>query len=183
LEAGYKQRKHVRVLDFAIRAAVMAMSTESVEGGRLLYRPDFTLLTYALDLGLLKDVNISGLCMWQKWDWDEKRVQELCGPESVADGSVDAKSVLSSIVKGVLRGTDHALLSDEEAESMEMQLEDLEHLQKQTFFRSSYFADYRDWVERSLLEYELWNEEVRSFDALYTSPTANVIRCDYAKGL
>lgn len=151
----------MRVLDFATRAAVLAVSIEGA-AGRLLYRPDYTLLTYPLELGLLRKVDAPRLNAWQDWDWDVKRVEQMCGEDSVKDAKVDAKFVLGALLgQHPLRCTGHPVLSKEEAESMEKQLLDLEELQAQKNYpASSFYKDFLGWVSRSLEEHVLWNEEV-----------------------
>ncbi|GAQ90587.1 hypothetical protein KFL_006580170 [Klebsormidium nitens] len=160
LDLGHGQRPYVRALDFAIRAAVLAVSVEGT-AGRLLYRPGYTLLTYALKLGLLRKVDIDVLHAWQDWDWDVKQVGQMCGKDSTKDEKVDAKFVMGALLgRHPLRGTDHPVLSKEEAESMEKQLQDLEELQGQKNYpRSSLYNGFLAWVTRSLEEYGLWNDE------------------------
>lgn len=164
----------MRVLEFATRAAVLAVSVEGT-AGRLLFRPDYTLLTYALKLGLLREVDGDMLNAWQDWNWAVDLVRELCGVESVKDEKVDAKFVLGALLgQHPLRGTGHPVLSKEEAESMEKQLQDLEELQgQQDYPTSSLYKGFLAWVTRSLEEYGLWNEEVNSF--FYNSPHCSLI--------
>jgi hypothetical protein len=160
LEAGSKQSPYVRVLDFAIRAAVLATTSKHVVDGRLLYRPDYCLLTYARELSLLSSCEVEKLNSWHDWEWNLPRLSLLCGEESVQDGKVDVKAVFGLIIKGIIRGSDHPRLSSEEVESMDLQLEDLENLQSSNF-TSSFYNDYKTWQMRALEEYYLWISEVR----------------------
>lgn len=153
----------MRVPDFAIRAATLSTVTESINEGRLLYRPNYTLLTYAMEIGLLKTISLNVLSDWTNWDWDVERIQKLCREGSVVAGKVNAKSVLSSMIQRTLKG-DHPLLSDEETESMNQQLKDFAEFQTShgglLLLQSFMYEKFRQWVERSLTEYKRWNEEV-----------------------
>lgn len=153
----------MRMLDFAIRAACLATTTEHVLEGRLLYRPDFCLITFARELSLLRSIDVATLDKWSLWDWNVKRVTHLCGAELVKDGVVDAKGVFTSMIKGMLRGKDQLCLSKEEITSMRLQLEDLENLQDlaRGSLASPCYAEYREWQMRALEEYFLWVTEVR----------------------